>query len=146
MASAGMCTEHEVGTDPENKCPDPQVCGPDGSCEPAPNGSECDKNEVCGSGHCADGFCCDQICNGACEACNIMGAFGTCTFQTVGTDPDNECGGGDAVCSGAGECVSYETRGNGLCTVDFARRSAPWLVSLLGLIGVAFAGRRRRGA
>ncbi len=48
------------------------------------------------------------------------------------------------MCGGKGQCLSYETRGNGLCTLDTntKRDNAVWVLALLGLLGLAFSVRR----
>ncbi|MGZ3417694.1 MAG: kelch repeat-containing protein [Polyangiales bacterium] len=45
----------------------------------APNGATCTSSDTCGSGHCIDGVCCDQPCDGACVACDVKGKEGTCS-------------------------------------------------------------------
>jgi hypothetical protein len=88
-----------------------------GFCQPDDGpGDECTSNAQCSTGFCADGVCCDRACDSTCEACNAEGSLGMCRDVPVGTDPDNECA-GEGVCNGANECVSYETRGNGVCAV-----------------------------
>ncbi|MBI2391109.1 MAG: hypothetical protein HYV09_16070 [Deltaproteobacteria bacterium] len=50
----------------------------------AARGGACKVDDAClagidGAGHCVDGLCCDTPCNGLCEACDGIGAVGTCT-------------------------------------------------------------------
>ena len=144
--SLGVCTPYLAGTDPEMECPNAQLCAAPGVCSPEnrPNGTECTADAYCASGHCADGVCCDLACDGMCEACNSTDQPGVCVAFAAGTDPANECP-GDAVCSGERSCVSYETRGNGLCSVRFGGRgSAPSLAGLLALCALLRARRRRQ--
>ena len=68
-----------------------------------PNGEPCTDAAECGSGQCVDQLCCDQACDGTCEACNLSGSAGSCQPLPAGTDPDSECGGG--VCDGAASCA-----------------------------------------
>ncbi len=42
--------------------------------------------QVCGASPCVDGYCCDQPCDGQCEACNLEGLEGTCTTVPDGSD------------------------------------------------------------
>jgi hypothetical protein len=44
-----------------------------------PKGASCASKADCGSGFCVDGVCCDALCDGQCEACDVAGAEGTCT-------------------------------------------------------------------
>jgi len=69
------------------------------------NGQTCTASAECASGFCVDGVCCDKACNGACQACNITGFVGNCTFHAYLSDPDNDCP-ACVVCNGAGACVN----------------------------------------
>src|SRR5581483_6157476 len=57
----------------------------------SPNGQPCADGTTCGSGHCADGVCCDTDCSGTCESCKLSGTVGTCTAIPSGQDPETEC-------------------------------------------------------
>jgi hypothetical protein len=46
------------------------------------NAASCARNAECASGACADGVCCNQACDGACEACAETGSTGTCVAVT----------------------------------------------------------------
>ncbi|MFT3923177.1 MAG: hypothetical protein QM778_11650 [Myxococcales bacterium] len=144
----GECTPYLAGTDPEMECPNAQLCAAPGVCAPEnrPNGSECSEDALCASGHCADGVCCESACDGVCEACNMAEQAGMCVPFAAGTDPANECS-GDAVCSGERACVSYETRGNGLCSMNPGRASSGALLAgLFGLAALLTARRRSKRA
>ena len=79
--------------------------GPDPSPSPARAlGALCSQDASCASGRCVEGVCCDRACDSGCEACNVVGATGTC-LPTPGPDPDGSCGAG-AVCSASAECVA----------------------------------------
>ncbi len=63
-------------------------------------GAACDQPEMCYSNLCVDGFCCDSPCSATCESCRLAGSEGACTAIGAGADPDGECIGLDAYCSG----------------------------------------------
>jgi hypothetical protein len=78
------------------------------------NGQGCASNGECASGACVDHVCCSTACDGACHACNVPGAEGTCTPIAAGEDPADECAmeaastcGRDGTCDGAGACRRY---------------------------------------
>ncbi len=80
-------------------CDAAAVCQPD-----IPLGADCDSDVQCQSGQCVDGVCCSTACDGLCERCDVEPATGFC-YPSAGDDPDAECG-SDAVCNGAGGCIS----------------------------------------
>src|SRR6185369_12792425 len=45
---------------------------------PRPLGDDCTHANQCGSGFCATGVCCDAICNGPLDQCNLPGRRGAC--------------------------------------------------------------------
>jgi hypothetical protein len=118
----------------------------DGACvADVPMGHDCTSDAQCDTGHCADGVCCNTACGSTCETCAAEGSVGTCVDVEVGTDPDNECSGA-GVCNGANECVSYETRGNGVCTLPQrpVRGRGLGELALLACAGLTIVQRRRR--
>src|SRR6185436_19515113 len=57
-------------------------------------GEPCSKDEACASGHCVDGVCCENGCDGTCMACSLAKTgkqSGSCAFVLKETDPDKEC-------------------------------------------------------
>jgi hypothetical protein len=102
--SEGMCVNVPNGQDPGNDCTGGQVCDGNGACVPGPNGATCAMAAECMSNFCVDGVCCNEACGGTCRACDLNGTEGTCGFVPDGTDPDNECQGGNPDCNGAGMC------------------------------------------
>lgn len=71
-------------------------------------GGGCALDGDCVTGHCADGVCCDDACDGACRACSSAKtgvADGVCSPVRERTDPDGEC---DGVCF-AGACLESAT-------------------------------------
>jgi cysteine-rich repeat protein len=147
--------------DPQNLCPSGQYCAEDGKCtaevptvpvvvvtpptvvDIRPMGTGCMDNSVCGSAVCKDGVCCDRACEGVCESCNVPGQPpGQCLPFALGDDPDHECTAAGAVCSGESACTSYETRGNGLCTVSLGGARPKLPLALFGLLSVALTSLR----
>ena len=106
-SASGFCTNITSGIDPDNECPGNAFCSA-GACV-APNGTSCTVGAQCSSGNCVDGFCCNNPCSGACQACSAAkkggGTDGSCGQISPNTDPDDECA-GTAVCSAVGTCVS----------------------------------------
>jgi alpha-tubulin suppressor-like RCC1 family protein len=63
-------------------------------------GVPCSDGQVCTSGRCADGVCCDEACSGSCESCNEPGSPGKCVAASGtprGARPDCR---GQAPCKG----------------------------------------------
>lgn len=70
-------------------------------------GEPCTYDRQCASGFCnaQDSVCCDKSCDSTCEACvasKTGGSDGFCSYILAGTDPDDECPGGE--CDGFGSC------------------------------------------
>jgi len=81
-----------------------QTCQPDQG-----NGSSCTAASQCTSGNCVDGFCCNTVCDGTCDACSAgkkgSGADGVCGAIVAGADPDGECADdGSTTCKKDGFC------------------------------------------
>jgi hypothetical protein len=105
-----------------------RACGPtDGFCPPQCGGGadvDCQKDvgaactgkEDCRSGFCADGKCCDQLCDGACRSC----ATGMCR-AVVNADDVPACPAG-STCNGTGVCqkrLGQPCQGGGECGSGF---------------------------
>ncbi|MCC6623321.1 MAG: hypothetical protein IT385_18830 [Deltaproteobacteria bacterium] len=121
----------------------PATCGGDldcaadhfcegGACLPdRPTGQACDRVAQCASGSCADGFCCDEACDGACERCDGA-APGTCAPVADGTlvaacDPYACAGapGCPASCASDADCVAdHHCDDAGACAPDAAPGTA----------------------
>jgi hypothetical protein len=79
-------------------------------------GQSCTAHDICDTGNCVDGYCCDTSCAGACSACNIMGSEGTCSAVSAGVmpvgartcnaQPATTCG-ADGTCDGKGACRNF---------------------------------------
>src|SRR6185436_10909765 len=92
-ATPGDCSPVTVAPDPDT-CAGVNACDSLAQCRLA-NGQACVDGDECASGHCVDGMCCDQACDGTCEACDAAskgsGPDGTCSFVIAGTDPRGQC-------------------------------------------------------
>lgn len=82
-----------------------------GGAPPFEIGVACDTAASCGSGHCADGVCCESACDGTCTSCVAVetGADdGVCAPVLADTDPAGECEDGlgcaTGSCDGDGAC------------------------------------------
>jgi len=80
------------------------------------DGETCTADSDCSSGNCVDGYCCDTACDGTCEACDISGSEGTCTYIAEDTDPDGEC---DSTCVDACEDRTGDCDGAGACKTTY---------------------------
>jgi MYXO-CTERM domain-containing protein len=78
---------------------------------PSANGVACASGDECASKNCIDGVCCNNACDGQCQACNLAGSAGTCS--AVKGDPV----GGRAACNGGGTACAGTCDGVGAaCT------------------------------
>ncbi|HEY4188594.1 MAG TPA: hypothetical protein VGP07_26220 [Polyangia bacterium] len=107
----GACTTND-------QCVAPNICGQDGnisSCGKKAQGLDCSTDAECGTGHCAQGKCCDTACTGACKACNLNASPGVCSDVQSGTDPQGLCAATAATTCGttgmcaAGQCAKFST-------------------------------------
>lgn len=92
---------------PADSCVDTLTCQ-GGKCL-LKSGEECELNNECATNACVDGFCCESLCDGLCEACSnaLTGADnGACAPILMDTDPDEECTDPDdeQCCDGSGMC------------------------------------------
>jgi len=97
---------------------------------PLGQGAACGQGSDCTSGHCVDGVCCNEPCEGACMACSAVkkggGADGACGPIASGLDPDNECPDAGPChyptldgCNGAGACLALSPRPAGVLCNDY---------------------------
>jgi hypothetical protein len=70
-------------------------------------GTTCTSSDECATRFCADGYCCDAECNGACLTCKATP--GTCTSVTNAQDPDT-CN-DPSICDGTGACKLKDAQG-----------------------------------
>jgi hypothetical protein len=66
------------------------------------NGARCQTAGECTSQRCVDGYCCNDACQGSCQACDVAGHLGACSPVPGGTPY-----GGRPSCGGAGVCAGY---------------------------------------
>jgi hypothetical protein len=70
-----------------------------------PNGTGCTQNNACATGFCVDGVCCDTACGAGstsdCQACDLAGSVGTCSYVAPGT----VCRAATDVCDAAETCT-----------------------------------------
>lgn len=81
----------------------PTACTVDTQCTPAAfcngtacvpkraNGGACTAANQCSSNQCVDGVCCNTACGAACDACDVVGSEGTCTFSPKGSPGAPPC-------------------------------------------------------
>jgi hypothetical protein len=143
-------------------------CGKGARCEAptcvpnSPDGATCGADRQCLSGHCLASVCCESICDGACEACNLPGEAGQCRPRPAGSHGSPACPGavqctgtsGACGCRGDADCFAGQTCVGGLCRAPAADPGTglgchcglgrtPGSVLLLVLLGLGL--RRRDG-
>jgi hypothetical protein len=106
--SVGTCSSVPAGQqDPVATIPciGTNACDGAQSCKKG-NGQACGGGNECASSFCADGVCCNALCSGVCQGCNVAGSSGTCTNLPLYTN-DNApvCGGISSTCDGMGACL-----------------------------------------
>jgi hypothetical protein len=111
--SGGECVAVKNADD--TKCTG--TCDGSGQCKAKP-GQKCNAVSDClNNTACADGVCCNRACAGACEACDLPSAVGTCTVLTAGTTPHHgtcaNTGTGAANAACAGSC---QGKADGTCS------------------------------
>jgi len=75
---------------------------------PFAGGHSCTAAIDCASEICVDGYCCNTLCTGNCNRCNVVGSLGTCT------EVASDCTGNCDVCS-AGNCAAVQATCTGNC-------------------------------
>ncbi len=98
------CAARAIATASTPQCAKDAYCQA-GKCTPKGKPADvCTTDKQCGSGHCADGVCCDTACTGQCEACNkVPGAdAGTCSPVTgAPLGKRTACAANDPACGGS---------------------------------------------
>ncbi len=77
-------------------------CG--GSCPTCSDGKHCASGNDCTHAFCVDGVCCNELCNGPCEACNLGAAAGVCQPLPKDTEDPGICDATHGACNGACAC------------------------------------------
>ena len=73
-------------------------------------GERCAFHELCETGQCVEGVCCESACAGICATCAAPGIEGLCRPAAPGTDPRNSCSDeGAASCGFNGTCAGDQT-------------------------------------
>lgn len=84
----------------------------------------CQSAADCLSGNCADSYCCDTPCNGACDRCDLAGSKGKCTPVVDGTLGSPSCapylcdgfqGTCPSSCASSADCVTGNLCKSGVC-------------------------------
>jgi len=75
---------------------------------PFAGGHSCTAAIDCASEICVDGYCCNTLCTGNCNHCNVAGSLGTCT------DVNSDCTGNCDICS-SGNCAANVALCTGNC-------------------------------
>ncbi len=78
LADAGAVFTYPTTCAADDGCAPTRHCASTVCVAPLANGVACDRARQCGSGFCVDGVCCDQACDGQCEACDVTGKAGAC--------------------------------------------------------------------
>jgi hypothetical protein len=102
-----------------DQCKPPNTCDANNSCGLKGIGAVCGKAEECQTGlTCAQGYCCNAPCAGACQSCALPNSLGTCTNVPVNqVDPAGICQDkGSTSCQSNGKCD-----GNGSCQLYVAQ-------------------------
>jgi uncharacterized repeat protein (TIGR01451 family) len=74
------------------------------------DGNACQAGGDCRTGYCVDGVCCNEACNGQCEACDLSGRSGICSVVTgAPRGGRGDCAGDGSVCSGTCDGISGRT-------------------------------------
>jgi MYXO-CTERM domain-containing protein len=106
---SGACVAVKNADDPDT-CTGTHTCDPGGACKLVV-GQPCAAASDCAGGSCADGYCCNTACGGACDRCNLAGKLGTCSPAPLG-DPGapscapQACDGTSGTCPAPGTCLS----------------------------------------
>ena len=81
------------------ECASGRYCEAGGCLLQKAQGAACQDPNECQSGYCVDGACCNTLCAGQCDACNVTGKLGTCTLLPDGA-------------GGTPSCAPYACNGN----------------------------------
>ncbi len=100
----GLCTTNEMCSS-EHYC-SANVCVPRLS-----QATACANDRQCQTGRCVDGVCCNRVCAGQCEACDLPATLGTCSPLHIGQPR-----GARTACLGLGVCAGSCSTGAPECS------------------------------
>jgi len=112
--------EEDCDTCADCACEATQDCVTGTCVDKKTNGTDCGDNLECASGFCIDMVCCDVLCDGLCEACDVVDNVGTCSPTAADQDGADDCG-TCQVCDGMGACKNVDA---GLDPLDDCTASA----------------------
>lgn len=121
----GLCAATRSGFESGGECVGPVTCDGTRSCFNALLGATCSKDYECLSGHCVEGTCCEDACNGICQTCNVVGQCvatvnaedpSTCDDSTGCSNPPCTCGPSGACGAAAGGCTTPGECASGACS------------------------------
>ncbi len=129
---AGAC---KAACDADADCSSGNYCSDQACVAKHGDGDACAGGSQCTSGYCVDGVCCNQKCDGTCQACSKAlkgaGSDGTCGNALLGSDPHDDCADKgaascnlDGTCNGSGACRFYvkgTSCGKSQCTGNVAK-------------------------
>jgi MYXO-CTERM domain-containing protein len=104
-----------------------------------PVGEPCESGDVCASGSCVQGVCCDRACTSSCESCSVQGGAATDGICELWPDAGSDC---ESSATDAGSEAPGAGKKSGGCAVT-PRSAQPgeplaWLA-----VGLALSLRRR---
>jgi hypothetical protein len=118
-ACNGMLTTCPASCTSHVECAGGFYCNSSDSCVPLrSNGQTCSSPLQCQSGNCADGYCCNSDCGGACRACNLSGSQGTCTLRPAGATGSPSCS--PYLCSGSASACPTSCNDSNDCATGFS--------------------------
>jgi MYXO-CTERM domain-containing protein len=108
-----------VGGTCNTSCADNEDCHASGFCagtvcaEKLNDGESCGAADECQNGHCVDGVCCNNACDGACQAC----ATGACQLREAGAVGGPSCS--PFVCDGISELCPDSCTSDDVCIATY---------------------------
>ena len=101
VGEVGSCSV-VLDAEDADTCAGDSTCDASGQCK-LDNGTPCSLDAKCLSGSCVDGVCCESACDGACQACDVVGSVGSCVAIVDAVDAAG-CAPGE-LCDDTGVCV-----------------------------------------
>lgn len=135
---AGTC----VGCNEAGDCASDAYCKAQACVPHLADGAACGAEDVCASGFCVSGRCCDSACDASCTACDAAltgGADGMCLPVLAGGSPANMCM-ADEQCDGCGACEDVDQHWSALYGNDVGVTQYPVAMHIIDCGGIAIAG------